>query len=106
VSAGGIANPARGEAAWTIAGRVHVLRPTFAALVAAEGDIGPLFAFVERAAEGRAVLDDIATLFWHCIDDRAADITRDAVGASLIDAGLVAATPVLRMLLMQIMQGA
>ncbi|MEY4270693.1 MAG: hypothetical protein RLZZ58_1909 [Pseudomonadota bacterium] len=101
-----IANAARGEAAWTIGGTAHILRPSFAALVAAEGDIGPLFAFVERAAEGRASLDEIAALFWHCIDDRPPTLTHAAVGASLIDGGLMAATPVLRALLMQIMQGA
>jgi hypothetical protein len=95
----------RGEAAWSIAGRTHVLRPSFAALVAAEGEIGPLFAFVERAADGGATLAEIAALFWHCIADRPDDLTREAVGASLIDAGLVAASPVLRALLMQVMQG-
>lgn len=39
-------NPARGEA--VLAG--YHLRPSFVALVAAEGELGPLFALVERAA--------------------------------------------------------
>jgi hypothetical protein len=42
-------NPARGEAAIEIAGAVVTLRPTFEALVAAEEELGPLFALVERA---------------------------------------------------------
>ena len=47
------ANPARGEAALTVGGEAILLRPSFAALVAAEEELGPLFALVERAAEGR-----------------------------------------------------
>ena len=38
------ANPARGEAALRVAGEAVTLRPSFAALVAAEGEVGPLFA--------------------------------------------------------------
>ena len=40
------ANAARGEAAIVVDGESLVLRPSFAALVAAEEELGPLFAFV------------------------------------------------------------
>ena len=46
----GQANPLRGEAMLTILGEPCLLRPSFAALVAAEDELGPLFALVERAA--------------------------------------------------------
>jgi hypothetical protein len=46
------ANPARGEASLIAGGLALVLRPSFQALVAAEEELGPLFALVERAAEG------------------------------------------------------
>ena len=39
-----------------IGGATHVLRPSFGALVAAEAELGPLFALVERAADGRLAL--------------------------------------------------
>ena len=55
-------NPARGEATLVIAGRPHVLRPTFNALVCAEEELGPLFALVERAGEGQLRLAEIAML--------------------------------------------
>ncbi len=42
-----------------------MLRPSFAALVAAEEELGPLFALVERAAEGELALSEIAALFDH-----------------------------------------
>jgi hypothetical protein len=100
------ANPVRGEAAWRIGDRAYRLRPTFAALVAAETEIGPLFAFVERAADGRATLGEIAALFWHCMADREPALTRAEVGDALVTGGLAAATPVLRAVLMQVMQGA
>ena len=37
------ANPARGEAELRVAGEVLVLRPSFAALVEADGELGPIF---------------------------------------------------------------
>ena len=64
------ANPIRGEAAIPIGGRDYVLRPTFTALVAAEEELGSLFALVERAGEGRLRLAEVAALFWHCLAGR------------------------------------
>lgn len=101
----GAANPLRGEAELRIAGDVHVLRPSFAALVAAESELGPLFALVERAADGRLALGELAALFWHCVKDRPATLTREAVGEAVVTQGLAAVTPALRLLLGQILQG-
>jgi hypothetical protein len=99
-----LANARRGEATFVIAGETRVLRPTFAALVAAEEELGPLFALVERASEGRLRLSEIAALFWHCLDERDA-LTREEVGEAVIQAGLAAAMAPLRILLAQILQG-
>nr|WP_246553447.1 gene transfer agent family protein [Sphingopyxis soli] len=95
----------RGEAALRVGGCTLVLRPSFAALVAAEEELGPLFALVERAADGRLGLGELAALFWHCIRDRDAGMTREAVGEALVEQGLAAVTPALRVLLGQILQG-
>ena len=86
-----LANPTRGEAAVRVAGEMLVLRPSFAALVAAEAEIGPLFAMVERAAEGRLALGEMVALFWHCRRDW--------------PAGLTAALPALKVLIGQIVAG-
>ena len=96
-----LANPARGEAA--VAG--IMLRPSFAALVAAEEELGPLFALVERAAAGQLKLSEMVALFWHCRFDAPADLSRDVFSESVADAGLAAATPALKMLLGQILGG-
>ncbi|WP_010409650.1 gene transfer agent family protein [Citromicrobium sp. JLT1363] len=98
------ANPVRGEASIRIAGEVHTLRPSFAALVAAEEEIGPLFALVERASEGQLRLAEIATLFWHCLDPREG-VTRETVGDAILAGGLAASTKPLRALLAAILQG-
>lgn len=98
------ANPARGEAALTIGGLSVTLRPTFAALVRAEEEVGPLFALVERAAEGRLSLGDLVALFWHCLDEAAA-IPRATLGEAIVEMGLADVTPVLRILLQQILKG-
>ncbi|WP_432768324.1 MAG: gene transfer agent family protein [Sphingopyxis sp.] len=99
------ANPLRGEAELSVGGAVHVLRPSFAALVAAESELGPLFALVERAADGRLALGELAALFWHCVRDRPEALTREAVGEAVVAAGLAAVTPALRVLLGQILSG-
>ncbi|MBJ7442450.1 MAG: gene transfer agent family protein [Sphingopyxis sp.] len=99
------ANARRGEAELRVGEQVLVLRPSFAALVAAEGELGPLFALVERAADGRLGLGELACLFWHCVRDRPDELTRDAVGEAVVTRGLAAVTPALRVLLGQILSG-
>jgi hypothetical protein len=99
------ANSLRGEAELRVGEQVHVLRPSFAALVAAEDELGPLFALVERAADGRLGLGELACLFWHLVQDRPEALTREAVGEAVVAQGLAAVTPALRVLLGQILQG-
>jgi hypothetical protein len=99
------ANPARGEAGLTVGGEAILLRPSFAALVAAEEELGPLFALVERAAEGRLTLAEMAALFFHCADGRPDGCTRERIGQAIAEQGLAKATPALKALLTQILQG-
>ena len=82
-----------------------MLRPSFAALVAAEEELGPLFALVERAAAGQLKLSEMVALFWHCRFDAPADVSRDVFSGAVADAGLAAATPALKTLLGQILGG-
>ena len=98
------ANGLRGEASLHIEGRAHVLRPTFAALVAAEDELGPLFALVERAGAGQLRLAELAALFWHCLADREG-VAREQVGEAVLATGLAGCAPALRCLLGQILQG-
>lgn len=98
-------NPHRGEAAVEAAGLRLTLRPTFQALVAAEEELGPLFALVERAAAGGLKLSELVALFWHCLDDRPEGLTRERFGEAVAERGLTQATPVLRTVLSQILQG-
>ena len=82
-----------------------MLRPNFAALVAAEEELGPLFALVERAAAGQLKLSEMVALFWHCRFEPPADLSRDTFSEAVADAGLAAATPALKILLGQILGG-
>jgi hypothetical protein len=99
-------NPARGEASLRVAGVEVVLRPTFAALVAAEEELGPLFALVERAAAGRLALAELVGLLWHCRHDAPPALDRAAFGEAVVAGGLARATPALKVLLRQILAGA
>lgn len=102
---GAIANRARGEATLQIGGATIVLRPSFQALVAAEQELGPLFALVDRAADSRLGLAEMVALFWHCLVDPPEGMTRERLGEGVALAGLAAATPALRSLLEQILAG-
>lgn len=97
-----IANPVRGEAELIIAGERVLLRPSFAALVAAEAELGPLFGLCERAAAGQLTLAEMAALLWHCL---AQPMARGAFSDALVAGGLANAAPALRVLLGQILAG-
>jgi hypothetical protein len=88
-----------------VAGETLTLRPSFEALVAAEEELGPLFALVERAAEGGLKVAEIAALFWHCVAARPEGLSREKIGAAVAEGGLAKITPVLKVLLTQILQG-
>jgi len=98
------ANPLRGEAELTLADRTLTLRPSFTALVAAEEELGPLLALVERAAKGELRLAEMAALFWHCLTEPDA-LSREALGDAVLAMGLAAAATPLRTLLRQILRG-
>ena len=78
--------------------------PSYAALIAAEAELGSLFALVESAAEGRLKLADMIALLWHCRCDDA--LTRDGMGALAVDIGLARITPLFRQLIEQALGGA
>ncbi|WP_298470319.1 gene transfer agent family protein [uncultured Erythrobacter sp.] len=98
------ANPLRGELAFRVGGQDFVLRPSFEALVAAEQELGSLFALVERASEGSLTLFEITALLWHCMASTARP-PRDEVGEAVLTGGLVAATKPVRGILAQVLQG-
>lgn len=98
------ANPARGEATIRVHGETMVLRPSFEALVAAEGEVGSLFALVERAAAGRLLLTELVALLWHCLRDPPA-MSRAEFAESVTAGGIAAATPALKTLIAQILGG-
>lgn len=99
-----LANPFRGEATLIVKGSPRLLRPSFSALVAAEEELGPLFALVERAGAGQLRLAEMAALFWHCLANRD-ELTRAVVGDAVLQLGLAEASRPLRVLLGQILQG-
>ncbi|KQM14561.1 hypothetical protein ASE73_10410 [Sphingomonas sp. Leaf24] len=100
----GAANAVRGEASLRVRGETLVLRPSFAALVAAEGEVGSLFALVERAAAGRLTLGELVALLWHCLRDPVV-MSREEFADAVTAAGIAAATPALKMLIAQILGG-
>ena len=87
-----------------ISGAPCILRPSFSALVAAEEELGPLFALVERAGAGELRLSEMASLFWHCLASREG-VSREAVGETVMRQGLARCAGPLRVLLGQILQG-
>lgn len=103
MSADVTANPARGEVALLVDGQALVVRPSFAALVAFEEEAGSLLGFVERVGAGELRLAEVAALFWHCLADRS--VSRERVGAAIVEGGLAAMTPKVSAIVRQILQG-
>jgi hypothetical protein len=99
------ANPVRGEGTIRVGGVAMTLRPSFAALVAAEQELGPLFALVERAAAGKLAIGELVALLWHCLKDVPEGLTRERFAEGVVAGGLAAATPALKSLLGQILAG-
>jgi len=99
-----MANALRGEANFTVASQTFVLRPSFENLVAAEEELGSLFAIVERASEGSLTLTEITALIWHCLPHSERP-ERKIVGAAVLALGLVGATVPVRAILAQVLQG-
>lgn len=91
------ANPLRGETLLTLGARTVRLRPSFAALVAAEAEVGSLFALLARAGAGDVRLSEMAALLWHCAVEPAC--TRAQFGEALLAAGPAAALPAYRAVL-------
>jgi hypothetical protein len=98
-------NHYRGEATLEVGGERLVLRPSFGALVAAEEELGSLFEVVEQAAAGQLRLGQIAALFDHLSKTRPETITRARIGEAVVEKGLAAITPTLKLVLTQILQG-
>lgn len=99
------ANPYRGEASLKVGGETIVIRPSFGAVVAAEEELGPLFALVERAADGKLGIGEMAALFDHLSRERPAGITRERIGEAIVEQGLAGVSPQLKLVLGQILQG-
>lgn len=89
-----------------VGGQKLILRPSFQALVAAEEELGSLFLLVEKASAGDMTLSQIAALFDHLSASRPEAITRDRIGQALVEMGLVRVTPILKVVLGQVLQGA
>lgn len=98
------ANALRGEAQFRLGEREYHLRPSFENLVAAEAEIGSLFALVERASEGSLTLSEVSALLWHCIDADPRP-SRDEVGQGVLKQGLIETTKPVRAILSQVLQG-
>lgn len=99
------ANPVRGEASLIVGGETMLVRPSFAALVAAEAEAGPLLGIAQRAGQGHVTLAEIEALLWHCLADRPASLSRERLGEALLAMGMTAAMPALRTILRQVLAG-
>lgn len=97
------ANPVRGEVALLLGPDCWRLRPSFERLVAAEVELGSLFALLERAGDGDVRLAEVEVLFWCCLDGERPE--RADFRERLAGAGMTALLPPYRQLLAQLFAG-
>ncbi|MGL6043741.1 MAG: gene transfer agent family protein [Sandaracinobacteroides sp.] len=93
------ANSLRGEVILRLGSGDRLLRPTFAALVAAETEIGSLFRLLERVAAEDVRLTEMAALFWHCLADKGERVQFEE---ELVAAGPATLLPTYRALLVAV----
>lgn len=99
-------NMTRGETRLDLEDHVYILRPTYAALVAAEAEIGSLFAVVEAATSGQLKLADMMSVLWYCHLAVQEDDDRALFSQRCMAAGLARLTPAFRTLMEQVLGGA
>jgi hypothetical protein len=89
----------RGEVPLRLPSAERILRPTFAALVAAETEVGSLLGLLDRAGAGDLRLGDMGPLLWHSLmpDDGVPD--RGAFEDELLQIGLAGLVGAYRQLL-------
>jgi hypothetical protein len=97
------ANPLRGEVDIDLADGPCRLRPSFAALVAAEAELGSLFALLDRAGAGDIRLSDMTALCWHCC--AASGVDRRQFEDAVLRAGVARILPGYRALLQAVFGG-
>lgn len=100
-----MANPVRGEIELRLGDRALCLRPSFAALVRAEAELGSLPKLVERAAAGDVRIADAVALFWHCRHGETGDADRERFEEDVAIAGLQQILAAYRALLAAIFSG-
>jgi hypothetical protein len=98
-------NPLRGDVPLALGQTSYTLRPSYSALVAAEAELGSLFALIERASSGQLLLRELTLLFWHCLPMEATRPSLETFGEAMLASGLATLTPSLRALLEQILGG-
>lgn len=104
------ANPLRGEVAITLDGQAFVMRPTFAAIMEIETELGGVVPLARRAAAGDFGLRDLAVVIRAGLngaadadDERRVDL--DHVGEMIIATGVANVTGPVRDLLTRILGG-
>lgn len=101
------ANSARGEAVFRVQDQAILMRPSFAAIIAAEDSLGPMLALAIAAGEGKVALSHIVELFAACAV-AAGDgpcPTKDEIADLVVQAGLQAALEPYHALLSAILKG-
>lgn len=98
-------NPHRGDLSFAVDGRTYVLRPTFAAVVAAEQEIGSLLALAAQAQNGLSFEKAVALLH-HChLAADPAGPDREAFGAILMEHGFMPSLALFKQLMTDLLGG-
>jgi len=101
----GAPNPLRGEVAITLGGRAQVMRPTFAAIMEIEAELGGVVPLARRAAKGEFGLRDLTVVIRAGLNGAGGDETLEDVGALVLEAGVANVTAPVRDFLTNVLNG-
>ena len=100
------ANRLRGEVALTLGGCPHVLRPSFAAIVAIEERLGGMIGLAFKASKGELGVREMAVLIFETWEKgRIGAPSEGEIGEMILDEGLASVAPAVSALLAAVLTG-
>lgn len=100
------ANPLKGEVEIELGRERHLMRPTFAAIMEIEGELGGVVPLARRAAAGDFGLRELAVIICAGLNGYGARrFTREEVGEMILAAGIANAAAAVRDFLTNVLKG-
>lgn len=98
-------NPLKGEVEIVLGAERRIMRPTFAAIMEIEGELGGVVPLARRAAKGEFGLRDLAVVIHAGLNGAGGEETLEDVGQHVLEIGVANVTAPVRDFLTNVLNG-